>query len=119
MVATKVRKLAEDTSAQSKEIYENVTSMAERVRVGVTQTREAGEAFRRILVDIDETTKLINAVAAARAEQKTGTAEHTRNNLELSAMISQLRDISRGNVTVAEQLEGILGRLQFGGNGEA
>ncbi|MFW6313048.1 MAG: methyl-accepting chemotaxis protein, partial [Spirochaetota bacterium] len=150
VVATEVRKLAEDSSAQSKEIYENVTSMAERVKVGVTQTREAGEAFRRILVDIDETTKLINEVAAAMAEQKVGTdeilnsvgsvveatnnvrqltqglqdhsggidhameglvqisahiesatAEHTKNNLEVSAMISQLRDISRGNVTVA------------------
>lgn len=161
VVAAEIRKLAENSAVQAKEIVQQIGTMTSRVEAGVTQTREAGEAFRSILQDIQETTQLINEVSAAMVQQKAGTdeilssvgsvvdasnsikertrelqdqssvmdqqmqdlvhvathireatTEQSRSNVEVSQMISRLKETSQGNMEVVNQLQAILSKFQ-------
>ncbi len=75
VVASEIRKLAESSSSQSRQIYEQIQQMSDRVESGVEQTEEAGRSFRSILKGIEETTGLIDLVSSAMTEQRAGTDE--------------------------------------------
>jgi methyl-accepting chemotaxis protein len=75
VVASEIRKLAESSSAQSRQIFEHIRQMTERVENGVAATEEAGSSFRRIFRGIDETAQLIDQVSSAMGEQRAGTDE--------------------------------------------
>lgn len=75
VVADEVRKLAEVSSKSSTEIIEHINTMRKRVSIGVELSKQAGEAFKQIDVNVSGTSRLMTEIALAMAEQSSGTSE--------------------------------------------
>lgn len=69
VVAEEVRKLAERSSQSAKEISKLIQESIKRVDTGSDISRQAGEAFGRILTGVSNTTHAISEIASASEEQ--------------------------------------------------
>jgi methyl-accepting chemotaxis protein len=69
VVADEVRKLAERSSQATKEISKLINESVKRVEQGSTISKQAGEAFNKILSGIEKTTQSIAEVNVAAEEQ--------------------------------------------------
>ncbi len=90
VVAAEVRKLAELSQAAAKEITQTAQSS---VQVAV----KSGELLKSIVPDIQNTAKLVQEIAAASMEQKSGTTQ-------INGAINQLNTIAQQNASSAEEL---------------
>ena len=73
VVADEIRKLAENSSSQAKEIENHIKTMLSRIDNGVQMSNGAGQAFRKINDDIGITTNLISEVSRSMSEHSDGT----------------------------------------------
>ncbi len=69
VVADEVRKLAERSSQATKEISKLINESVKRVEQGSTISRQAGDAFGKIVSGIEKTTHSISEVSLAAEEQ--------------------------------------------------
>lgn len=113
VVADEIRKLAESSSKQSKEIVQQIKTMDDRVGQGLAISEKTGQAFEEIEAGIETTTRLIKEVASAILEQRTGAEQITREvnnvvegNAELRQLVENLKDIS---VNVREKMQNLVG----------
>ena len=90
VVAQEVRKLAEKSKIASDEI----TELSE---TGQTISKIAGEKLEKIIPEIIESAKLVNAIVSAGREQQEG-VEAINNSIQ------QLADITNENSTSAEEM---------------
>jgi methyl-accepting chemotaxis protein len=77
VVADEVRKLAERSSQATKEITKLINESVKRVAQGSQISKEAGEAFKRIVDGIAETTRSISEISIAAREQQTAARDVT------------------------------------------
>ncbi|NQY15430.1 MAG: PAS domain S-box protein [Henriciella sp.] len=77
VVADEVRKLAERSSQATKEITKLINESVKRVAQGSQISKEAGEAFKRIVDGIAETTRSISEISVAAREQQTAARDVT------------------------------------------
>jgi methyl-accepting chemotaxis protein len=90
VVASEVRKLAERSQTAAAEIN--------RLTAGGVRTAEgAGELLAKVVPDIQKTAELVREIAAASAEQSTGTAQ-------VNKAIQQLDQVIQQNSAAAEEL---------------
>ncbi|MBN2533393.1 MAG: hypothetical protein JXB88_10895 [Spirochaetales bacterium] len=75
IIADEIRKLAENSEMQTKEIIRYIKDMYEKVQNGVKMSEQAGLAFININRDIEKTSNLIEEINMAMNEQKNGTNE--------------------------------------------
>ena len=113
VVADEIRKLAESSAKQSKEIVQQIKTMDDRVGQGLAISEKTGQAFEEIEAGIETTTRLIKEVASAILEQRTGAEQITREvtnvvegNAELRQLVENLKDIS---VNVREKMQNLVG----------
>jgi methyl-accepting chemotaxis protein len=90
VVAAEVRKLAETSQEAAKEI----TKVAQS---SVAIAEKSGELLRQIVPDIQNTSKLVQEIAAASLEQTSGTKQ-------INAAITQMNSLSQQNASSAEEL---------------
>ena len=90
VVAAEVRKLAELSQDAAKEI----TKVA---RNSVQVAEKSGELLKNIVPDIQNTAKLVQEIAAASIEQKSGTKQ-------INGAVNQLNTIAQQNASSAEEL---------------
>ena len=77
VVADEVRKLAERSSQATKEITKLINESVKRVGQGSEISKEAGEAFKRIVDGIANTTNSISEISVAAREQQTAARDVT------------------------------------------
>ncbi len=69
VVADEVRKLAERSSQATKEISKLINESTKRVAQGTEVSRQAGEAFEKIVGGVSRTTQAISEISCAAEEQ--------------------------------------------------
>jgi len=122
VVADEVRKLAE----QSKESADQITNLIQEIQSdthrvvvsiekgnkdvdsGIVVVREAGEAFRRILLSVRHVADQIQEVSAAAEQMSASTEEVTASVEEMARIARDSSQHSRGVVTSSEEQLGFI-----------
>ncbi|MFV8258845.1 methyl-accepting chemotaxis protein [Bdellovibrio bacteriovorus] len=95
VVADEVRKLAERSSQATKEISKLINESTKRVEQGSSISKQAGEAFSKIVAGIEKTTQSISEVTLAAEEQSeaakgvSASIQHIAAESEKSAQSSE------------------------------
>lgn len=118
VVADEVRKLAERSSLATKEISKLINESVKRVEQGSTISKQAGEAFGKIVAGIEKTTQSISEVTVAAEEQSEAargvstSIQHIASESEKSAQASEsIANSTRSLVKEAEELNKTVSRF--------
>lgn len=118
VVADEVRKLAERSSQATKEISKLINESVKRVEQGSSISKQAGEAFGKIVSGIEKTTQSISEVNVAAEEQSeaakgvSAAIQHIATESEKSAQASEsIANSTRSLVKGAEELNETVSRF--------
>jgi methyl-accepting chemotaxis protein len=118
VVAGEVRRLAERTSAATKEIDQTVRAIQQgtgeaveamrssmvHVQSGVTSANSAGEALTSIIHGSESVQKMVTQIAAAATQQSYSTQSVTENVNEIASIIQRTATSSQESVEACQQL---------------
>lgn len=91
VVADEVRKLAGESAVSAKNIQIQMKEMAQKVKDGVQTINNAGEAFKVIARQVNETTQLVGTISTQTESQRTD-AEMTMTKIK--ELLSSLESLS-------------------------
>jgi methyl-accepting chemotaxis protein len=94
VVADEIRKLAETSSEQSKEIASNLTKIKTVIETVVTNTEKATDSFESMNKSIANVTELQDAVLGSITEQSAGTNEVLMATTEINNITQKVRSMS-------------------------
>lgn len=110
VVASEVRKLAERSQTAAGEISRLTID-------GVSVADSAGTLLGKLVPDIQKTAELVREIAAASAEQSTGTSQVSKALQQLDQVIQQnasaAEEMSTGASELADQAESLQGSIAF------
>ena len=92
VVADEIRKLAEDSSSQSKGIEQALKSIVEKINTIVEASTTARTAFDSVAENINETTKLTGEIAVSMREQNEGSKKVIESLKSMESITVQIRD---------------------------
>jgi len=118
VVAGEVRRLAERTSAATKEIDQTVRAIQQgtgeaveamrssmvHVQSGVTSANSAGEALTSIIHGSESVQKMVTQIAAAATQQSYSTQSVTENVNEIASIIQRTATSSQESVEACQRL---------------
>jgi len=97
VVADEVRKLAERSSQATKEISKLINESVKRVAQGSEISKQAGEAFEKIVTGVVKTTQAISEVSCAADEQLVAAKE-------ISSAIQQVAEETEKSASASESI---------------
>ncbi len=126
VVADEVRKLAERTTAATKEIGEMITRIQQEtdlvvqsmtrgtseVKKGMTLADKAGESLKEIISSVNDIVNRINQIAAATHEQSSASEEISRNVERISSVADQISQATQNLAFTSENLNGLTEHLK-------
>jgi methyl-accepting chemotaxis protein len=118
VVAGEVRRLAERTSAATKEIDQTVRAIQQgtgeaveamrssmvHVQSGVTSANSAGEALTSIIHESESVQRMVTQIAAAATQQSYSTQSVTENVNEIASIIQRTATSSQESVEACQRL---------------
>jgi methyl-accepting chemotaxis protein len=107
VVADEVRKLAERSSQATKEISKLITESTKRVSQGSQVSKEAGEAFSKIVSGVAKTTQAISEISVSAQEQQAAAKE-------VGVAISHIAEETEKSAASSEVIANATKRLQLG-----
>ncbi len=112
VVADEIRKLAETSAEQSKNISQEIGLVQEAIDGVVTTSRKSETSYSRVVELIGETNALVKEVDQAMVEQRNGSMEILEALKAMNAITQQVqldaREMNAGNATVLASI----GRLR-------
>jgi PAS domain S-box len=109
VVADEVRKLAERSSQATKEISKLINESVKRVEQGSSISKQAGEAFGKIVAGIETTTQSISDVTLA-AEEQSGAAKGI--SLAIQQIATDSEKSTYASETIANSTTGLVGEAE-------
>lgn len=107
VVADEVRKLAERSSQATKEITKLINESVKRVEQGGAISKEAAEAFRKIVDGVAKTTHSIGEISSAAQEQQTAARD-------VSDAIQQIAEATETSALASDAIAASTAELQVG-----
>jgi methyl-accepting chemotaxis protein len=105
VVADEVRSLATSSTKSTAEIKKLIAGMLDKTRKGVDAIANAGKAFSEISAGIGQTTELIQTIANAMEEQRTGATETIQSTNSVVDAIRTIQDLARKQRESTENME--------------
>ena len=109
VVAVEIRKLSETSTAQSKEIGEQLKNIQNSIKEIIEASNESRLAFNEVSDEIKSTDYLVKEIAAAMDEQN---QDSKKINLSLDSMndstevvISAVKEMSEGNASILKEIQ--------------
>jgi methyl-accepting chemotaxis protein len=120
VVADEVRRLAERSGEATKQIttiikgmQENTNRSVSAVTVGVTQSQETGEAFKRIIEMINQTEQKVTEIAAASEEQAAQAGEVMHSIENISSASQEAAAASEETAATSQSLAQLADKLNY------
>ncbi len=107
VVADEVRKLAERSSQATKEITKLINESVKRVVQGGEVSKEAADAFKKIVEGVQKTTQSISEITVAAQEQQTAAKD-------VSVAIQQVVDSTESSAIASQSIATSTGELSEG-----
>ena len=107
VVADEVRKLAERSSQATKEISKLINESVKRITHGGTVSKQAGEAFEKIVAGVAKTTQAISEISVSAQEQQTAAKD-------VSSAIQQVADSTEKSALASESIAKATNDLMIG-----
>ena len=102
VVADEIRKLAETTSENSKNIGENLKTIISNINSAVSKTSETENSIKNIATGIKDVSNSMNEIINRMNEMSTGTGEMTE---ALNNLVHVTNDVQSTNNSIVDQLE--------------
>jgi methyl-accepting chemotaxis protein len=113
VVADEVRKLADRSASSAKDIENLIIESSKRVEEGVKLSNDAGESIKRILAEIGNVARQLQAISMA-TQQQTATVEGNASITAANASASQqLSAAAQEMATQAETLKNMVTRFHM------
>ncbi len=111
VVADEIRKLSETSTAQSKTIGTQLSSIKESINLVVEASQESSEAFNIVANKINETETLVHQIKAAMKEQQEGSTQITVSLQSMNNSTIEVRtaseEMSVGNKHILDEVRNL------------
>jgi methyl-accepting chemotaxis protein len=112
VVADEIKKLAENTSKNSKMISSTLKGVIDRINQSLTSSQESGETFNRITNEVSEVVNAFTEIKSSTDELAKGTEEIMSATSTLLGITDEIRNGSSEIQTGAEEINNALVQIK-------
>jgi methyl-accepting chemotaxis protein len=112
VVATEVRKLAESTSTNSKEIAVSLRTIIDQIKSAKTASESAGKTFASIQKEVETFVGAFQEIAHSTSELSTGAQQIFSSMEDLKAVSSEISGGSKEIVAGTEDIDSVLRKIK-------
>ncbi len=105
VVAEEIRKLAENTTVNSKNISVTLKTTIDKIKLSLEVSQESGEAFIKLNQEVEQVTKILDEISSAIREISTGSNQILDSVLSLTDITNKVKT---GSVQMKDDAEIIL-----------